>query len=224
MKKKNIVLLAALLAMMLLLTACSGLDVVGKESITSFNKMLTAAGNKVVVDTQYNGWSVNAPDETTKFIISGDFTKSPMHDVMIETDLAPFLKAGLDITKLPEDMIVDGKLHVGTKITASTAAKVTASISGAFEQVVKLSRASIKYHADLDLYGVSAGNGNMFDWAKDMTTNKLDIVFALNPQPLIDAGVDPAKVQGWILGQVTTQDANGKDIKVDKFLKPFNLQ
>ncbi len=38
------------------------------------------------------------------------------------------------------------------------------------------------------------GNGNMFEWAKDMQKNDKDIVFVLNPQPFIDAGVDPAKV------------------------------
>jgi hypothetical protein len=46
----------------------------------------------------------------------------------------------------------------------------------------------------------------------------------LNPQPFIDAGVKPDKVQGWIFAKVPVKDKNGKPEEVDKFLKPFNLQ
>jgi hypothetical protein len=41
---------------------------------------------------------------------------------------------------------------------------------------------------------------------------------------LIDAGVDPNKVEGWVFGKVKVDDANGKPIEVDKFLKPFSLK
>jgi len=70
---------------------------------------------------------------------------------------------------------------------------------------------------------VDLANGNMFEWAKDMSKNDKDIVFVLNPQVFIDAGVDPAKVEGWVFAKVEKEDENGKKIQVDKFLKPFDL-
>jgi hypothetical protein len=63
----------------------------------------------------------------------------------------------------------------------------------------------------------------MFEWAKDMSTNDKDIVFVLNPEPFIKAGVDPNKIEGWAFAKVTVDDANGKPIEVDKILKPFNI-
>lgn len=50
-----------------------------------------------------------------------------------------------------------------------------------------------------------------------------DIVFVLNPEPLISAGADPEKVEGWVYTQVEVEE-NGKTEQVWKFLKPFNLK
>ena len=93
-----------------------------------------------------------------------------------------------------------------------------------FNQIVKTRRDVIGYHEKLDHYGISLGNGNMFEWAKDMSKNDKDIVFVLNPQPFIDAGVKPEKVEGWAFAKVEVKDMNGKSEEVDKLLKPFDLQ
>lgn len=87
-----------------------------------------------------------------------------------------------------------------------------------------MKREQIKYHADLDHYGVDVGNGNMFEWAKDMETNDKDIVYVLSPQVFIDAGVDPENVDGWLFAKVNVMDKDGKSVEVDKFLKPFDLK
>ena len=46
----------------------------------------------------------------------------------------------------------------------------------------------------------------------------------LDPKLLIDAGVDPAKVNGWIFAKVEVKDVSGKPIEVEKFLKPFDFK
>ena len=92
-----------------------------------------------------------------------------------------------------------------------------------YENIVKLKRDSINYHSALDHYGVNLGDGNVFEWAKDLSTNDKDIVFVLNPKVFIDAGVDPQKLEGWVFAKVETMDMNGKPIEVEKFLKPFDL-
>lgn len=221
------IVLAATLT--LSLAACSGfgkqLDVVGKESITSFDAVLTAVPENVAVDEANGGWALTSPDDSVKFIWSRDYSKSPLHDVMLEFDAQPFLDAGLDPSKLPESIAYyDGGFMVGTKL-GNDELKYTGEATplSSYEQIVNLYRDSIGYHAALDHYGVSLGDGNLFEWAKDMSTNDKDIVFVLNPEPWIAAGADPDNIDGWTFAKVTV-DVGGVPTEVDKILKPFDLK
>jgi hypothetical protein len=223
--KKKIILAGTALLFLVVLSGCQQTDVVGKTSITSFDAVLQAIPNQIVEDEINGGWALSAPDGTARFIWSKDYSSSTPHDVMLEVAAEPFIEAGLDVTKLPAGMLVDDKIMVGTmlgdeKLTYS--GEVTALAS--YEQIVNLKRDHIKYHTALDHYGVDLGDGNMFEWAKDLSTNDKDIVFVLNPQIFIDAGVDPEKVEGWVFAKVSTEDEDKKPIEVDKFLKPFNIE
>jgi hypothetical protein len=159
---------------------------------------------------------------------------------MLELDAEPFLNAGLDPNKLPNNyayyeagmsgMSGDKMLMVGTKLGESDKVSGTPTALSSYELIVNKYRDSINYHTTLDHYGVKLGDGNMFEWAKDMKTNGYDnsnqdkdIVFVLNPEPLIAAGVNPEKVEGWVYTQVPIEE-NGKTIQVWKFLKPFDLK
>lgn len=223
---------AAVILIAILKITGGNLDVVGKESVTSFEKVLNLLPDKVKADEMNAGWSLEAPDGSVRFIWSEDYSKSPLHDVMLEFDAAPFGNAGLDSSKLPENYAVyEGMLMVGTKLgNDKKTYQGDSTPLMAYEEIVKTHRSSINYHAALDHYGVKLGGGNMFEWAKNMDINTAtgenqdkDIVFVLNPEPLIAAGVNPEKVEGWAYAQVPVEE-NGKAINVYKFLKPFNLQ
>ena len=235
----------AVLLVVIWRTAGGSLDVVGKESASSFDKVLQATPNSVAADTANAGWSLTAPDKSARFIWSEDYSKSPLHDVMLELDAKPFLDAGLDPEKLPENYVfyestmmggasainADKMLMVGTKLGNDSPSYSGAPTAlTAYQQIVYKYRDSINYHTALDHYGVKLGDGNMFEWAKDLSVNSAtnenqdkDIVFVLNPEPLIAAGVDPAKVKGWVYTQVPVEE-NGKTTEVWKFLKPFDLK
>ena len=89
-----------------------------------------------------------------------------------------------------------GMLMVGTKLGGETlkySGEVTPLAS--YEQIVKLKRSSIGYHGALDHYGVNLGGGNLFEWAKDMNTNDKDMVFVLNSEQFINAGLDPNAIK-----------------------------
>lgn len=223
------------------LSACSAglnsLDVVGKQSVASFEEVLKTIPDKVAADETNVGWALLAPDNSVRFIWSEDYSKSPMHDVMLELDAQPFLSAGLDPEKLPDNYTLyesdqGGKLlMVGRKLgndQLSYGGSPTAL--AAYEQLTNKYRDAINYHTSLDHYGVKLGDGNMFEWARDMSTNTYDksnqdkdIVFVLSPEPLVAAGVDPENVDGWKYAQVETEE-NGKKTQVWKLLKPFDLK
>lgn len=222
---KKVLSFGLIAALLFSTTACRQLDVIGNGSVTSFEAILNAAPNQVVADEVNTGWSLSAPDGTARFIWSEDWSKSPVYDVMFAFDAAPFLDAGLDPEKLPENYAYyDNMLTVGIKLGNNTLNyNGSPSPLAAYEQIVSLMRDSISYHMALDHYGVNLGDGNVFEWAKDMSTNDKDIVFALNPNPLIAAGVEPNAVDGWIFAKVSAH-ADGKPVEVDKFLKPFDLK
>jgi hypothetical protein len=209
----------------LLAVSCDNLDVVGKDSAASFEKVLNQTPQAVQPDEVNGGWSLSAPDNSVRFIWSKNFAESPLHDVMLELDAGPFIKAGLDPEKLPEHYaFYEGKLMVGDKL-GQEQLKYQGQVTplASYQQIVKLKRSAVGYHGALDHYGINLGDGNLFEWAKDMATNDKDIVFVLNPEPLIAAGVDPNGIQGWAFAKVTVDDAGGKPVQVDKIVKPFNL-
>ncbi|MDR2694029.1 MAG: hypothetical protein LBB74_07425 [Chitinispirillales bacterium] len=200
---------------MILTLSCGKLDVVGKDSARAFGELLQKAPGLVSEDTLGGGWSITAPDSGARFVW-GAFGK-----MMI--DIAPFAAAGLDTLKLADaGAFSGGTLVIGTALTLDAPPKTTPLAS--YEWIVKNNRDAIGYHAALNHYGISLGNGNMFEWAKDLNTNDKDIVFVLNPEPFINAGVDVTKIEGWAFAKVTVDDENGKPVQVDKILKPFDLK
>jgi hypothetical protein len=243
-KIKILAALAASLTLMAALAACSGLqslDVVGRQSVASFDEVLKTIPDRIAADELNAGWALSAPDGSARFIWSGDFSSAPLHDVMLEFDARPFIDAGLDPGKLPDNYAfyeggamggMGGQtLMVGVKLGGGKAdGEGGATALAAYEHIAGNYRDSINYHASLDHYGVKLGDGNMFEWAKDMQVNGYDdsnqdqdIVFVLNPEPLIAAGADPEKIEGWTYAQVPVEE-NGKTEQVWKLLKPFDLR
>lgn len=224
MKKKfKIVVIAT--AVSLSLVGCQESDVVGKLAKTSFESVVEAMPDQIKTDEMNGGWSLSAPDDSAKFIWSEDYSKSPIHDVMLEFDSAPFIEAGLDVSKLPDGIAYDDKIMLGTKL-GNDKLKYSGQATpvSSFNQIVALYRESIGYHEVLDHYGVDLGDGNKFEWAKDMSSNDKDIVFVVDPEIFIQAGVDPDNVEGWVYASVEMKDDNGKTIEVQKFLKPFDIK
>jgi hypothetical protein len=211
-----------------ILIAASGFsrfDVVGKDSIRAFDIILGTLPDNVKPDEMNGGWALQAPDGGARFIWSSDYSKSSPHDIMLEIDAMPFIDAGLDTSKLPEDMFFyEGMIMIGVKLGDNVLKyKDSPTPLASYEHIVNLYRKVVGYHTALDHYGVTIGTGNLFEWAKDLSTNDKDIVFVLNPEPFIAAGVDPNKINGWVFAKVSV-DIDGKPTEVDKFLKPFNLK
>lgn len=222
--KKRMILIIISVAMISSLVACQQTDVVGNVAKSSFANVLSAVPDRISEDNYYGGWVLGAPDNTAEFIWSKDYSKTELYDLILRADVAPFVTAGLDINKLPAGMVSNGKFTVGNNISDD---KINydqeATPENSFDQLVNKYRSLIGYHEELDHYGVDLGNGNKFEWAKDMSVNDKDIVFVLDPKILIDAGVIPENVNGWVYATVKMKDSKGRTVEVKKFLKPFNL-
>src|SRR5665647_14118 len=79
---KRTMILGVLSAISLLtFTACAQTDVIAKVSVSSFDTVLKLSD--VTTDEMYGGWSLNAPDNTARFIFSSDFKTSAPHDVCL---------------------------------------------------------------------------------------------------------------------------------------------
>ena len=225
--KRTIGLLTIAILVILLAVSCDKLDTVGIYSVRSFGELLNGAPQLVSRDEANRGWSFAAPDESARFIWSRNFAESPRFDITLEFDAAPFIAAGLDPARLPANFYFNSNgnlLVAGTKLgTEQLQYQGDVTALASYEQIVKLKRQSIGYHGAADHYGIDLGNGNLFEWAKDLKTNDKDIVFVLNPEPFIAAGTDPDRIEGWLFTKVTVDDKNGRPVEVDKLLKPFNL-
>jgi hypothetical protein len=237
MLKKKICRLAVTVLLMGILSMYAGntaeaafnTDLVGQTAITTFKAMIGAAEFPPVLDEMEQMWILTAPDGEAAFWWRSEASDHHVFDTYLCFDADPFVKAGLDLNKLPAEMKgmlnERGKLMVGKKLSKGPLkydGEITALAS--FEQIVKLDRESIGYHSALDHYGVTVAEGNLVEWAKDMGKNDKDLVFVLDPKILIDAGVDPAKVEGWAYAKVPLEDARGRKFEAEKFLKPFNFQ
>lgn len=219
-------------ASLLLVTGCSA-DVVGTYAIASFEKLLSIEGVTLSAapllpnTNPEDGWQYISPGGDV-FAFSRDFGLSNTPDLVLSLDAEPFLTAGLDPATLPSDryrydeearrLLILGEL---SNTTFPASAKVTPTDT--FRQIVRTAGSAIGYHAQLDHYGIGLGDGNMFEWAKDTATNDKDIVFVLNPAPLIASGLAVDSLQGWIYAPVEAEDENGKMIQIHKLLRPYDL-
>ena len=220
---KSLLLLGLTVGMLFSVTACSKLDVIGNDSVKAFDHLLAAVPDKLTNNGE-GSYKIEAPDKSASFLWSTDysFTKK---DAWLEVDIAPFLAAGLDVSKLPEDMVQEDMLILGTDFS-DAALTYDGEISplASYEKLIDIKGELIGYHASLGHFGIDLSNGNMFEWAKDNTNNDKDMVFVLDPLVLEAAGVNLDAVEGWIHAEVEVMDAKGKMFGVYKLLKPFDLK
>ncbi len=223
MKKVWMILLS--LALLLSLPGCAQLDVIGNQAVRSFEAVLAALPGQVAFDEAAGGFSLAAPDGSARLLWGMRATAETPYHMMMELDAEPFVAAGLDVASLPEGMALGGKLRVGVRLGDEEPAFSTDTPPmEAFRLIREKYRDRINYHAEMDHFGLLLGQGNLFEWAKDLETNDKDIVFALDPQLLMEAGVAPEKVEGWVYAKVKVEAASGQMVEVYKFLKPFAIE
>lgn len=114
MMKKSLKI-SVLLIIASALGACTQLDIIGDDSISSFDSLLTAIPENISADAEEYAWRMVSPDGDAEFLWSIDFSKTET-DLRIELNSIPFIDAGLDPDLLPDGMITEDKIIVGTEL------------------------------------------------------------------------------------------------------------
>lgn len=212
--KKNKVF-ALMTASLLVVSGCST-DVLGNKAVESFNKIAEKEASYIEVEElepEKTVYRYTLSDNSSSFFW-GDKTG-------ISVDIKPFKEAGLDISKLPKEMIEADKLIIEFEQAESKAGEDS---NKAFKSFVKDNRDAVGYHAQLDHFGIKLGNGNMFEWAQDIEKNDKDVVFVINPEMIAGYGADVTKIEGWVYADVEMMNDKGEKIIEKKLLKPFDLE
>ena len=175
------------------LTACSSaLTQKEKEAVNAFGVIMNTfpAENK-------DGWyQLTAPDGGAKFVYSNDVA-------CLAIDASPFIAAGLDVGAVD---------NVGESIFYKTDLSFSLPSWDMLNQNVK-NTALAQFEADIRHFKIVetdyhykiyfADNGNtrldsaVFEWAKAPGSEIRALIFTLNAESLIAAGVDPEKVEDW---------------------------
>jgi hypothetical protein len=224
MKKSKLIIsiIAAVVIVIALLAAIiwragGSLDVLRTDAVKSFNTVLKTLPAKGSAET---GWSLSAPD-------GGAALKWDNMSLSLTVDAKPFIAAGLDVSKL--DNFGEGEIVYLSPAFDMLNHNVKPTAFEQFKANLKPLRKRLGYHAAMDHYNIEIENGTVFEWAKDLNRHSetgakqdKDIVFALNPQPLIAAGLKPENVEGWVYAQVPVE-VDSKMTEAWKLLKIVDL-
>lgn len=201
-------LLIAILAVAVLLGACSQLDVIYKYSRESFEEIAGAFPGLV---SETDDQVIITADGETLLQVSKDYSAGA-DDIVLATSIKPFLDAGMDVKNLGEGLSADDNtLYVTTDFGDQGGIGTAAD---ALFAAVDAKRGALSYHSALDHYGISLSAGK-FEFAKDYQTNDKDIVFVLKADVIAETGADVGSIEGWAF--MTMDD--GAEVLV----KPYDL-
>ena len=117
-------------------------------------------------------------------------------DVFIAVMAQPFLDAGLDLTKTPDSVFLNGDMLV-LSFNVKDYKDATDAVS-ALSNVLAANRSLLGYHKELDHYGITLGSHKV-EWAKDPLTNDKDAVIVLDGETLTSWGVDLDSLMDWVV-------------------------
>jgi len=213
---KKILNLALLAAAAAIMAGCA-LDVIATGSVSALDMALGELSGNVTFDGDV--LSIASPDGDARFVLRKDWSGDL--DALLAVNADPLLAAGLDASRLPEGYLLeDGTLYVGRDL-GDGALEGDAPLA-LYKALIARRPDALGFHAAMGHFGIDLGGG-MFEWAKNLGASDKDVVYVLNPDPLVTAGLDPEAVDGWVYAQIETMDAYGAKISAYKLLKPFDI-
>ena len=193
------------------LSANEAFDVVANYAITSFEKL----GERPAPASTGRLYEVRSPAETEAFLYG--------ERVQLAFDLAAFATAGFDPDKFESEITEeDGWLKIVSEMVEGVDTSNADALS-VFENVIRNGRSHLEYHMEHDLFELHLGGGHTFRWAKDPQTNTRGMTFVLNPEPFIEAGLDPDQLEGWTQADVTMMHGPQRGQTVPRLLRNYSF-
>ena len=219
MKKRIIFFFAAALygviviASAITLSANPKLDVVANYAVESFESLGEEIGLRGGNEQLYDVYS---PDGTEAF--------SYGESVRLTVDPVWFIAAGFDPDKFGgEAAVEDSRLTIISDHVEGVVVTNDDNIFDTFEKVLRSNRHALEYHMDHDLFELHLGGGNTYRWAKDWRTNARGMTFVLNPQPLVEAGLEIENLEGWTFANINMMHGPERGQTVPRILKNYSF-
>lgn len=191
----------------------------------AFSLIVDAVPDMIEDDTSHNGWTLKMISDDVRFIWSKDSSKSLLYDAAIAFDIQTFIDSELHTNKLPSNYSIhNNELVVGLnygKNVFSYEDEVTPLTS--MEKIIENYSDKISFDSDSNQYSIDLGDGNLFIWAQDIYNSENDVIFVLNPEPFIKAGVNIDEIEGWDYSSLSDY-ISSKYSESKKFIKAFNIK
>lgn len=235
--KKKIVTLLVSSAIVVAVTGCSRPVTGDKEAdnaLFAFNKIVKAYPDKKGFHEALKHWGFELPTGE-KFEWSKDMSANKADFAMVML-ADPLVEAGLDIKKLDgnewlyEPAATDDKgndlpnrlikpYNVSDKKQASNGSE------DSLRRLLKADTDNVKYHKDVQHFGLNLGEGNQVQWTEKLGTNDADMIFVLKAEPLVEAGLDVNKLEGsgWVFKEATDDDM-GMGASPDQIVKIYDIK
>ena len=169
------------------LTGCSSvLSRRQRDALTAFDSVMTALPAE-----SKDGWfQIAAPDGGAIFAFSND-------GASLAVDASPFIAAGLDAGAL--DNVFESVFYqrdLGFSLPGWDMLNQNIKDT-AYEQFkADMKYFNVRYNDATGCYSIDFEQA-MFVWSDEITCGERCIIFLLDPEPLLAAGVDPGLVNGW---------------------------
>lgn len=217
----KVALFTLIIIVSLSISACQATDILASGGLKSFEEITLNKTVSTTLDPK-GYYRINTP--SGEFLALSTKPDKTDRDIYFSLSATEFISAGLKVEALPEGYSIEGdQLILYGAFSDKSFNSEALSATSTLKYLIQAKRDRFGYHHALDHYGIGLGNGNMFEWAKDLTTNDKDLVFVLDPTPFMNAGVDIMAIQGWVYADVEVMDEAGKKTQVKKLLKPFDL-
>jgi hypothetical protein len=233
MKRKIFVIIAAAAASAAILASCGTKaepEAPKDPGIAAFERVLASDPKSVGFHEELSHYGF-ALASGEKFEWSKDMGANKA-DLAMVMPAKEFIDAGLDVTRLdPADWLyAEAEPAHGTpalliKLWNVADEKGEAKNEPeAMEKIVAADKDILAYHEEKDHFALFMGEGFEVVWADDLKAQAEDLVFVLKAEPLVAAGLDIAKLEGfgWSF-KASSNDNMGMGANPDQIVKSFDL-
>ncbi|QLY79448.1 hypothetical protein [Clostridium intestinale] len=234
---KKIVAIITFSLMVASFVGCSRTQTGSKESdnaLKSFNEIVKAYPDNKGFHEALQHWGFKLPTGE-KFEWSKDMSANKADFAMVML-ADPLVEAGLDISKLDSNEWLyepAGKDEMGVELpnrlilpyNVSDEKQESNGSEDSMRRLLKADTESIKYHKDQKHYALKLGDGNEVQWTEKLGLNDADMIFVLNAEPLVSAGLDVTKLEGsgWVFKEASYDDM-GMGPNPDQIVRIYDIK